>query len=255
VHCADDIPWDEVAAYYDAYVRSEDDLGFWREAAAAAEGPVLEVMCGTGRITLPLLEAGFTVTGVDRSAELTAVLRDKIAARGLGERATIVDADARDFALDRRFALVFVGFQSLCEILDPAAREAVVGRLAEHLVDGGRLILTFHNPSVRAAAIDPGWRVYGAFDLRPGIRLEVAASLEARGGIVRGAQRYRELEEGGHCVHELRIPIAFALIERPEIDALAAAAGLEVTALYGDYDGGAFDPEASPYMIAALSRP
>ena len=125
MRCADDIPWDEVAAYYDAYVRSEGDLEFWREAAAAADGPVLEVMCGTGRITLPLLEAGFTVTGVDRSAALTAALRAKIAARGLGERATIVDADARDFALDRRFALVFVGFQSAFAII--AAMSAADG--------------------------------------------------------------------------------------------------------------------------------
>jgi hypothetical protein len=59
------IDFDRVADLYDVYVRFSDDIPFFLEACANAGGTVLELMCGTGRLSLPLIEAGVALTCVD----------------------------------------------------------------------------------------------------------------------------------------------------------------------------------------------
>ena len=147
-----EIDWDSVAPYYDAYVTAGFDIPFFLAWARRTGGPVLELMCGTGRVTLPLIEAGLDVTGIDRAAALNAHLRRKLAARGL--TAAIHDMDVRGFDLGRRFGLVFIAFHAFAEILGEAERRFVWDAIRAHLRPDGRFILTLHNPAVRSAAGD-----------------------------------------------------------------------------------------------------
>src|SRR3954452_14539 len=65
--------WDEYAPFYDwenARTLGRRDVPFWRRVALEAPGPVLELGCGTGRISLPLIRAGIELVGVDRSAPM-----------------------------------------------------------------------------------------------------------------------------------------------------------------------------------------
>jgi len=95
-----------VAEKYDAYVRTTFDLPFFLEEARRAGGLVLELMAGTGRVTLSLLEAGVPLTAVDSSPEMLAILRRKLAKRGL--QAEVVQQDVTALDLPRRFALIIL---------------------------------------------------------------------------------------------------------------------------------------------------
>jgi len=67
--------WDEYAPFYDwenARTLGRRDVPFWRRLAADARGPILELGCGTGRVTLPLARAGAAIVGIDRSAAMLA---------------------------------------------------------------------------------------------------------------------------------------------------------------------------------------
>src|SRR5215211_6069455 len=86
-----------------------DDLPWWRSLAAATGGPVLDVGAGTGRVTLDLAAQGLAVVALDNEAALLAALAHR-AARLPVE--TVV-ADARSFALKRRFSLIVVPMQTL----------------------------------------------------------------------------------------------------------------------------------------------
>src|SRR3954468_18378955 len=96
--------WDEYAPFYDwenARTLGRKDVPFWRRLAVQATGPVLELGCGTGRISLPLVRAGVSVIGVDRSAPMLAraatrasALRRRRSARA-AQRLTLVRADVR----------------------------------------------------------------------------------------------------------------------------------------------------------------
>ena len=69
------IDYDRVADVYDLYVTSDLDVGFYVEEAGKVRGKVLELMCGPGRISVPLLEAGVDLTSVDPSEGMLARLR------------------------------------------------------------------------------------------------------------------------------------------------------------------------------------
>ena len=72
----------KVASVYDTYVRTEFDVPFFIEEARAGES-VLELTSGTGRLSIPLIEAGVKLTCLDSSREMLSVLRQKLAAKSL----------------------------------------------------------------------------------------------------------------------------------------------------------------------------
>src|SRR5215212_10066516 len=90
--------WDEYAPFYDwenARTLGRRDVPFWRQLALNAGGPVLELGCGTGRISLPLARAGVTVVGIDRSTEMLHRARQRLRRARLGDRVRLIRADMR----------------------------------------------------------------------------------------------------------------------------------------------------------------
>ena len=114
-----------------------EDLPLWRELAAAAGGPLLDIGAGTGRVALDLAGRGHPVVALDREPALVAALRERAARAGAPVEA--VCADARDFALGRRFPLVVVPMQTV-QLLGGATGRAAFLRCARaHLEPGGLL--------------------------------------------------------------------------------------------------------------------
>ena len=73
--------WDDYAPFYDwenARTLGRRDVPFWRTLALQSDGPVLELGCGTGRISIPLARAGVSVVGIDRSDAMLARARQRI---------------------------------------------------------------------------------------------------------------------------------------------------------------------------------
>jgi SAM-dependent methyltransferase len=247
-------PYDDVASVYDHYTAADYDVAFFRSEVASADGPVLELMAGTGRLSIPLLEAGARLTCVDRSEGMLAELRRKLDDRGL--RAELVARDVRALALGAGYGLAILPFQSFMELVEVADQRAALRSIRACLRAGGRLLLTLHNPAVRRRTVDGVLRAVGSFPTPEGTL--VVSGIEQwdaeRGGepVVRrlqflelfgadGVQRWRRLQ-----------PMAFTLIERAALEAMARDAGLAVARLYGDYQRAPFDPERSPVMIFDL---
>lgn len=135
------------AALYDGLNTFVHDIPFYLDLARQARGPVLELCCGTGRITLPLLAAGLDVTGVDHTPSMLAGARKKAAERGL--RGKFVKGDMRTLRLGRKFRLVFIPFNSLQHTYTLAAAERVFATVRSHLAPGGRFAFDVFNPSIR----------------------------------------------------------------------------------------------------------
>ncbi len=122
------------------------DIPFYLERAQQADGPVLEIACGTGRVTIPLAKAGIDVVGLDLTPTMLAWAREK-AARG-GVAIEWVEADCRSFSLGRQFALTFCAFNSMQHLHDRESLEAFFECVRAHLLPGGRFIVDVFNPNV-----------------------------------------------------------------------------------------------------------
>jgi SAM-dependent methyltransferase len=113
-----------------------EDLALWRELAAAADGPVLDVGAGTGRVALDLAAGGVEVVALDVDDALLGALRERAGAAGLDVETVCADATAFDLG-ERRFGLIAVPMQTLQLLPDAEARAAFLHSAKAHLRSGG----------------------------------------------------------------------------------------------------------------------
>lgn len=128
------------------------DLALWRELAEAANGPVLELGSGAGRVTLHLAEAGAQLIPVERDPGLAAQLESSAAGRGLTVSPVLADlASPADLRLPARPALA-IGPLHVIQVLDAAARPALLRRLAELMAPSATIALTLVDESTLLSA-------------------------------------------------------------------------------------------------------
>jgi SAM-dependent methyltransferase len=251
-----DIAWDWVAELYDVYVTTTRDLPFYLAQSAGFTGDALELMCGTGRVSVPLAEAGVRLTCVDASVGMLARLREKLAQRpAAANNIIVIQSDVRDLALDRQFDLILLPFHSFSELTAKEDQRRVLASVARLLREGGRFICPLHNPSVRRATLDGLPRLVGRFPFGAGqLHVWSVASYDPITQIAEGAQFYEEYDSAGTMLRKRQLPIRFALHDHDRFEAMARDAGLRVQALYGDYASAPFDPETSPFQVWVLAR-
>ena len=132
------------------------DIPFYVGEARKAAGPVLELACGTGRLTIPIAQARVEIVGLDLSPSMLAHARTKVKAAGVDIE--FVEGDCRSFDLGRKFALIFMGFNSMQHLHDHASLAALFANVRRHLAEGGRFIFDVFNPKVEILARTSGER-------------------------------------------------------------------------------------------------
>ena len=129
------------------------DIPYYTGRLKDLDGPILEAAVGTGRLMIPLLEAGLDVEGFDHSAQMLAVCRANAQARGFEPRLT--QARFQDIAYDRVFAAIIVPASSFMLIDDYDAALGVLERFRDHLAPGGLLLVDMPPMSFFEAASRP----------------------------------------------------------------------------------------------------
>ena len=243
-----------VADIYDAFCVFDGDISFFKQITAGVDGPVLELMAGTGRVSLPLLEVGVQLTCVDRSAPMLSVLAGKL--RAGGRRAHLVCADVCALPLVSPFRMVLLPFQGLTELVGENDQRRAFCEASRLLPTGGRFICTSHNPSVRSATIDGTWHEVGRFHDTTGRELTVNLNtvFSDRPGVVEGKQRIEIRDHGGRLVDTRIVDIEFSLVPASKLLELAVSAGFRSLGLLGDYTGAPYDESSSPSLIAILEK-
>ena len=248
--------WDDYAPFYDwenARTLGRRDVPFWRNLALHHGGPVLELGCGTGRISLPLARAGIPLVGIDRSEAMLARARTRVRRARLAGRVQLIRGDIRflPLASASRFSMVMAPYgllQSLLRERDLAATLAEVRRV---LRPGG----TF---GLELVADLPAWEEYKkrvslkGWRNRPGgshVTLVETVRQDRARRLTLFDQEFTERRGGRRRVH--RFTLSFRTLSVPQMARRLEKAGFEVTALLGDYRGGPWDPRADVWMILA----
>ena len=144
-----------IADVYDEWYSSGSDT----EATIAAlsgllphRGHVLELGVGTGRLAIPLADAGFTVTGIDTSVSMLERLRT----RDRTGRITAVLGDMVDDLPDERFELALASYNTIFNLVSAERQQACFHAIAAHLVEGGLFIVETFVPAVGPASAVAG---------------------------------------------------------------------------------------------------
>lgn len=115
------------------YGKSNADLPFYLSLAEQADGPILDVACGTGRISLALAHAGYAVTAVDVRPEMLEYAQTKFGA----DEIAWVEQDARELQLRSKFGLVLIAGNAFQHLLTNQDRDAVLKAIYRQLKPGG----------------------------------------------------------------------------------------------------------------------
>ncbi len=243
-----------IADIYDAYVQVDFDIPFFLQEAKRCEGEVLELMSGTGRVSVPLIEAGVRLTCVDISAGMLERLHEKLAAGGLS--AQVVQADVCELDLKKRFDLIFIPFHAFAEIVSPEARGEALRRIYAHLSENGHFILTLHNPRVRRKSVDGQLRLWKNCPFPDGRQLLFwgLENFEPTGNIVQILEFFEEYGPDGVLQSKRLLEARFCLLSKTELESQAEAAGFKILSLYGNYADAPFQDEGSPFMIWIMGR-
>lgn len=136
---------------YDLEDSSDTGVSFYRALAHETGGPVLEIACGTGRVTIPIAREGIPVTGLD----IVAGMVERARSKALGLPARWLVGDARTFTLAERFRLIFMTGNAFQALLTNVDQEALLQRVRAHLQDQEVFCLRDAQPAVAERQATP----------------------------------------------------------------------------------------------------
>ena len=259
--------YDAFARYYDLDVGLElDDIPFFAALAKQTGGPVLEVGCGTGRVLVPLARAGHEVVGLDISPAMLAGAARKIEEAGVQRRATLVEADARDFTIagpdgdskrPRQFGLAFVALNSFMHFVDDQDPQRVLRAIGRHLRPGGTLVLDLPNPESSLLGETGGQLIHEWTRTSPISGNQVlklrSQRLDAVSQLLDLTFIYDEVEPDG-LLRRTALPFMLRYFHPRELNLLLDACGFDVTAVYGGYELEDFHDDCVKMIYVASRR-
>jgi SAM-dependent methyltransferase len=249
-------PTGETVLYYDGrhYDRREmhptDDIAFWERQARRCGDPVLELACGTGRITIPLAKAGFRVTGLDILPSMMDEGRRKAAREAID--IGWVEGDCRDFDLGQAYSLIFIPYNSMNHLQTLTDLEACFLCVRNHMRAGSRFIFDIFNPRLDILLRDPSKEyphsVYEDPDGRGSIEI-TENNVYDPATQINTVRLFFALPDGSRHRYDLICRMWFP----QEIDAIVKYNGFDVESKYGDYDESRFHGN-SPKQIMVCRK-
>jgi ubiquinone/menaquinone biosynthesis C-methylase UbiE len=196
---------------------------FYLEYAKAAQGPILEPMCGSGRFLLPLLARGFDVDGVDASRFMLQACRRRAAQQRL-TLGLLLEQKLEELVLSRRYALAFIPAGSFGLLAQESQAREALRRLHAVLLSGGKLVLEIDRPPFETST---SWPWGGRWLKRPDGALLVISSMGQYAASERTSyslHRY-ELVIGGRIIETEMEEFTLRAYEPQELQALLESAG------------------------------
>ena len=250
--------WDTYASFYDwenARTMGRRDVNFWQRLAGRVGGVVLELGCGTGRVSLPVARTADGFVGIDRSADMLQRARRRFRRSRSDDAARLIRGDIRalPFPSASCFRLVMAPYGILQSLLSERDLIATLTSVAAVLAPGG----TF---GIDLVPDLPRWHEYER-------RVTLSGRRSPRGSHVTLVESVRQdrrrrltifdneyVERRGPTRLVKRFSIAFRTITVRQMSRRLEQAGFQVETVLGDYAGGPWDPRADVWIILAAKR-
>ncbi|MHB8627366.1 MAG: class I SAM-dependent methyltransferase [Aggregatilineales bacterium] len=248
--------YDTIARYYDPENDDVvDDLALYSELADEIDGLILDVGCGTGRVTFHLATEGHQVHGIDRSPEMLARARRKQAQRSdLRERCTLIEGDILTDPLPAYYDLIILPYNTFMHLHAEGEQQRTLERLAHVLSDGGRLVIDVPNAGEAFASEHDGAltleRTFTEPETGHLVMQQAVTRLDRTEQLQYISWIYDEID-ANNIVHRTVAPLTLRYVFPREMDLMLAVAGLRRIERYGDYDQSAFEDGCARMIVVA----
>jgi SAM-dependent methyltransferase len=246
--------WDDYAPFYDwenARTLGRRDVPFWLRMTGAVRGPVLELGCGTGRVTMPLAHEGVHVVGVDRSAPMLDRARRRVRRQRRGVAPDLVRGDVRHLPFpEAAFQMAIAPYGILQSLLSERDLKATLADVARVVEPDGIF-------GLELVADLPAWGEYRRRVSLSGRRSPAGAHVtlveSVRQDRDRGLTIFDQefVERKGRHTRRRRFALTFRTLSVPQMTRRLEAAGFRTEAVLGDYQGGSWDRRAEVWIILA----
>ncbi len=243
--------YDLIASFYDIeHAHYDEDVDLYRDFATVCNGPVLELACGSGRLLLPLAEEGYEVTGVDTSANMLNLARQRLERAGVASRCKLVQQDICSLQVEQKFRLAFIALGSFAHICARKQQQQALAAVRAHLTPGAMFVLDIANADARYMENLSGQVLHqGTWqDNNGAILTHLVSPAESATRHLLELTHFYDHYRQGEPVRRTMVKTWVYLFERVEMELLLEHAGFVIKDLYGDYELGPFERE-SPRMI------
>ena len=237
----------------------DQDIPFFVTMARRMSGPLIELGCGTGRLALPLARSGMEVAAIDISADMLCRFNERLAREptDVRSRISLIRADMRRFALNRRFSGAICSSNTLLLLASEDAIAEALACIRSHLEPGGTIVIDVAaiDGETRGALMD-----YPCEDIPDltfaatsgGDPLRRTHSIESAADANGISVRYRYLDSQDGLCAERREDIVLLLPE--ELLRLMSEQGYEVLHTFGWYDGRRYCDTERKLIVVARTK-
>ena len=242
-----------IARYYDSeHADKTEDLVLYTELAEQFGEPILIVGSGTGRLMLHLAQEGYHVHGIEiEPAMLERARAKREGLPPLQDLLTFHQGDALKVALDGKFKLAIIPYNTLMHFHDPAAQRTLLKRLREWVVPGGALIIDLPNAGEAFAAPDTEAvtleRTFLEEETGHLVMQQSVSRIDRAEQIMHVTWIYDEIGDEGELTRTV-VPVLIRYFFLAEIRLLLEVCGFEMDDVYGDFDRIPFE-DGVPRMI------
>jgi ubiquinone/menaquinone biosynthesis C-methylase UbiE len=231
---------------------SGDLLKFYRHQVADYGEPVLELACGSGRLTIPLANEGVNITGMDISEEMLHLAKVKASKSGVNIR--FIQGDMSNFDLGEKFKFIFIPAQSLSHLHKLKELEDCFACVRRHLDGNGRFLIELFNSSVKLLARDTDRRYPVDQYEDPLGGFQVFVTEEVRYDAASQVNHIRWFFRDEGSTKETVLAFEMRQFFPQEIDALLGSNGFLIEHKYGSYDEREFSSDAQKQLIVCRTQ-
>ena len=234
--------------HYDYEIKARNLYGaipFYVKQVKKYGGPVLELACGTGRITIPIAKEGIPIVGLDFSAKMLTQARKNSNQDNL--EIEWIEADMTNFSLNKKFSVIIMPGAAMNWVLENRDIENCLSCVKKHLMSGGRFIFNVFNPNLEIMQRDPSKKYEKCEYPNPNgegiVEVTESNSYDKATQIIYAYSYYNI--ENKEVIKKLKLRIIFP----QELDALLYYNGFIIDHKYGAYDEEPFNSDSNWQIV------
>lgn len=237
------------ADIYDGLNTSLTDLEFYKKwLPQNKDANILELCCGTGRLTITIAKEGYNISGVDYTASMLERAKDKAFQAGL--KINLIEADIRTLNLQEKFDLIFLPFNSIHHLYNNEDLFAVLKVVRKHLKENGLFLLDCFNPNIRyIVEKEKEQQIITEYTTNDGRKVVIEQSMHYESATQINCIKWHYfIDSQFHSVQNMDMRLFFP----QELDSYFKQAGFNVIHKFGNFTGEAFndDSEKQIYVLA-----